>query len=112
MGLPRVAFIELTVFAGVYPLASGYMRATAGQDDRVKNQFEYEIHSMCISSPGLEDELNAIDADVYAVSCYVWNMGFIKRWLPTIIARRPDVYIVLGGPQVMNQGKRYLNPEN
>jgi putative methyltransferase len=112
MGLPRVAFIELTVFSGVYPLASGYMRAVAGEDERVKNAFKFEIHSICINNLRLEEQLNVIDADVYAISCYVWNMGFIKRWLPTLIARKPDVYIILGGPQVMNQDKRYLDPEN
>lgn len=88
------------------------MRAVAGQDERVKNRFEFEIHSMCINSSNFEQQLNAIDADVYAISCYVWNMGFIKRWIPSLIARKPDAYIILGGPQVMNQGERYLNPEN
>ena len=112
MGLRRVAFIEITVFSGVYPLASGYMRAVSGQDDRVKHSFEFEIHSVCINNSRLEEQLNAVDADVYAISCYVWNMGFIKRWLKTLIESRPNAYIILGGPQVMNQGERYLDPQN
>nr|UHJ79943.1 radical SAM protein [uncultured bacterium] len=112
MALPRVAFIELTVFSRVYPLASGYMRAAAGQDARVNRAFEFEIHSSCINNPRLLQELNAIDADVYAISCYVWNMGFVKRWLPTVIARKPDAHVILGGPQVMNQGAQYLDPSH
>ncbi|WP_158616691.1 B12-binding domain-containing radical SAM protein [Corallococcus sp. CA054B] len=108
----RVAFIELTVFAGVYPLASGYMRGVAEQNAAIKDACSFEIHSICINDNRFEDRLNAIDADVYAISCYVWNMGFVKRWLPTLTARKPHAHVILGGPQVMNHGARYLDPGN
>ena len=107
----KVAFIELTVFSGVYPLASGYMRAVAEQSVSVRTNFDFEINSICINDKGFEEELGHIEADVFAISCYVWNMGFIKRWLPELIARFPDAHIILGGPQVIKQGERYLIPE-
>ncbi|WP_375744288.1 cobalamin-dependent protein [Corallococcus interemptor] len=108
----RVAFIELTVFAGVYPLASGYMRGVAEQNAAIKDSCSFEIHSICINDNRFEDRLNAIDADVYAISCYVWNMGFVKRWLPTLTARKPHAHVILGGPQVMNHGAKYLDAGN
>ncbi|WP_437677692.1 cobalamin-dependent protein [Sorangium sp. So ce131] len=108
----RIAFIELTVFAGVYPLASGYMRAAATLNPKVTASCSFEIHSICINDERFEDKLNKIDADVYAISCYVWNMGFVKRWLPTLIARKPEAHVILGGPQVMNHAKQYLDPSN
>ncbi|OJH34849.1 B12-binding domain-containing radical SAM protein [Cystobacter ferrugineus] len=112
MANQRVAFIELTVFSGVYPLASGYMRGVAEQNPLIRESCSFEIHSICINDDRFEDKLNKIDADVYAISCYVWNMGFVKRWLPTLTARKPNAHIILGGPQVMNHGAQYLDPGN
>lgn len=108
----KVAFIELTVFAGVYPLASGYMRGVAAQNAKIRDSCTFEIHSLCINDDRIEDKLNKIDADVYALSCYVWNMGFVKRWLPTLTARKPNAHVILGGPQVMNHAMQYLDRSN
>lgn len=108
----RIAFIELTVFSGVYPLASGYMRTYCEQHPQVREAYDYSIHSICINNAGFEAELDQIDAEIYAISCYVWNMGFVRRWLPKLMARKPNARVILGGPQVMNQGKRYLGPDN
>lgn len=106
----RIAFIELTVFSGVYPLASGYMRGMAERDPRLSSS-TYAIHSLCVTDVHLERKLDAIEADVYAISCYVWNMGFVRRWLPALLAARPSARVILGGPQVMNHGATYLDPD-
>ena len=108
----KVAFVELTVFAGVYPLASGYMRGLAARNAQVEESFAFEFHSICVNDRSAEAALHEIDVDVYAVSCYVWNMGLVKRWLPALFARRPGARIILGGPQVMNQAARYLDRGN
>ena len=104
----RVAFIELHLFQGVYPLTSGYLQAAACQNEQIRNSFEFAMHSYCVKQPKLEDILLKIDADIFAVSCYVWNMGFIKSWLPKLISKSPQAQIILGGPQVLNNGSRYL----
>lgn len=108
----RIAFIELTVFAGVYPLASGYMRGLAMQNVNIKESCTFELNSICINDHSFEARLNEIDADVYAISCYVWNMGFVKQWVRTLSVRKPKARIILGGPQVMNQGMLYLDRSN
>lgn len=107
----KVAFIELSVFSGVYPLASGYMRAVASKLPEVKEACTFEIHSICINDDGFEAKLDTIDADVYAISCYVWNMAFVRRWLSKLCDRKPNAHFILGGPQVMNHASRYLHPE-
>lgn len=108
----RVAFFELSVFQGVFPLASGYLEATACRDPRVRETFEFEKHSFRVSSPGIAEKLDRVDADVYAFSCYVWNMGLVKRLLPRLFSRHPGAHVILGGPQVMNKPDRYLSPEH
>ncbi|MBF0288090.1 MAG: radical SAM protein [SAR324 cluster bacterium] len=108
----KVAFIELHAFQGVYPLASGYLQAVACQNPQVMEHFAFEAHSLCINDVTFEDKLNEMNADVYAFSCYVWNMGFIKRWLPILLEKQHNAQVILGGPQVMNKADRYLSPHH
>ena len=108
----QVALFEFSVFQGVFPLASGYLEATACRDPRIKETFEFEKYSFCVSSPDIAERLDETDADVYGFSCYVWNMGLVRRLLPALLARRPRAHIILGGPQVMNMADRYLSSEH
>lgn len=109
----RVAFFEFPVFRGVYPLASGYLEATACRNPQVKELFEFEKHSFPVNdSSGVEEIFDQIEADVYAFSCYVWNSGLVRRLLASLLSRRPDVHVILGGPQVMNKPDQYLDPKH
>jgi len=38
--------------------------------------------------------------DILGISCYIWNMSFIKQLLPTIKKILPQTTIILGGPEV------------
>ena len=108
----RVAFFEFSVFQGVFPLASGYLQSAACQDPRIRDAFEFEKHSVRVNAPESGGAVDQVDADIYAFSCYVWNMGLVRRLLPRLLARRPDAQVILGGPQVMNKAERYLMPEH
>ncbi len=110
--MKKVAFIELTVFPSVYPLASGYMETIAKQNSDIVENYEFKAHSICINEPTYEQEINSISADIFAISCYVWNTGFIKRWLPTLLQKLPNINVILGGPQVMNKAQEYLYPSD
>ena len=112
MSQMAVAFFEFPVFQGVFPLASGYLEGTARLDPRIREAFEFEKHSLTVTNPGIAEKLDAVEADVYAFSCYVWNMGLVKRLLTSLLARRPRAHVILGGPQVMNHAHRYLDPEH
>jgi radical SAM superfamily enzyme YgiQ (UPF0313 family) len=110
----RVTFLELTVFDGVAPLASGYMQAYACKDPELAAQLAFAKISLTATTPyeALLAELDRHPADVYGLSCYVWNTGAMRRVLADLLRTRPGAHFVLGGPQVMNQGARYLSPEH
>ncbi|MFO0756781.1 MAG: cobalamin-dependent protein [Byssovorax sp.] len=108
----KVTFVELTVFAGVLPLASGYMEAYCRKDPELAAALTFEKISLPIATP-YDDVLAALqksEADVYAFSCYVWNSGRVRRLIAALQETRPGAHYILGGPQVMNQGKKYLTP--
>jgi radical SAM superfamily enzyme YgiQ (UPF0313 family) len=108
----KVTFIELPIFSGVLPLASGYMEACCRKAPLLAATFLFEKISLEVKTP-YEHVLSALkksDADVYAFSCYVWNTGLVRRLLSALLEAKPQSYFVLGGPQVINQGARYLSP--
>jgi radical SAM superfamily enzyme YgiQ (UPF0313 family) len=108
----RVALFEFPVFSRGFPLASGYLEAFARTNPAVDSAFEFQKLTIPLKSPQIAHLVDEMDADVYAFSCYVWNMGLVRRILPTLLAHRPEALVVLGGPQVMNKGTRYLSAES
>jgi radical SAM superfamily enzyme YgiQ (UPF0313 family) len=104
----RVALFEFTVFQGIYPLASGYLEAAARADPDLREQYTFEKFSRAVDDPTIPAVVAAVDADIYAFSCYVWNMGLVRRLIRAVRASRPSAYIVLGGPQVMHRAHIYL----
>jgi radical SAM superfamily enzyme YgiQ (UPF0313 family) len=106
----RVALFEFPVFTGAIPLASGHLEARARLNPNIEEQFEFEKISIQVGTPNIEKIVATTDADVLGFSCYVWNTGLVKRLLPSLLARRPRPWIVLGGPQVINKAARYLDP--
>jgi radical SAM superfamily enzyme YgiQ (UPF0313 family) len=111
--MTKVAFVELPIIDRLVPLASGYMEAYARKDPKIREGVQFEKLSIVSTAPyeKVRDAVLAVPAEVYAFSCYVWNMGTIRRLLPELLAAQPNARIILGGPQVMEQGKRYLSPE-
>lgn len=114
MATRRVALIELPVFPGVVPLASGYMEAYSRKDPAIRDAYEFTKISLPVrtSLDELRSRCVEADADVYAFSCYVWNTRTVRTVAASLAAARPDVRIILGGPQVMHQGGRYLDPRH
>lgn len=109
----KVTFLELPVFAGVVPLASGYIEAYSRKDPLLAEAFDYEKISLPVKTPyaTILNTLERSDADVYAFSCYLWNTRLVRRLLDALLAAKPRARYVLGGPQVMHQGARYLTAE-
>ncbi|WP_405958980.1 cobalamin-dependent protein [Streptomyces sp. NBC_00868] len=108
----KVTIVELSVFERITPLVSGYLQAYASEDPEIRASYTFDNYSTSIKTPiteVLRDVLGR-QADVYAFSCYVWNMGSVQKLLPLIRQAQPDAEILLGGPQVMKHGLRYLDP--
>ncbi|MGH9349856.1 MAG: B12-binding domain-containing radical SAM protein [Vicinamibacterales bacterium] len=105
-----IAFVELPLFSGVIPLASGCMEAMCRRDPALRDACRFDKISLPVKTPyaDLCSILTAREADVYAFSCYVWNSGLVRRLLDALLAARPQSYFILGGPQVMHQAARYL----
>lgn len=109
----RVTFVELPVFSGVLPLASGYMEAYCRRDPRLADAFAFEKISLSVKTP-FEQVVSRVEqaaADVYAFSCYVWNTGMVRRLVDHVLTTDPRRYVILGGPQVMHQADQYLRPD-
>ncbi len=46
--------------------------------------------------------------NVLGISCYIWNMAFIKTLIPTLKKILPDTTIILGGPEVSYEAENLL----
>jgi radical SAM superfamily enzyme YgiQ (UPF0313 family) len=106
----RVTTVELSVYDNTVPLVAGYLQTYAAQDPLVTQRYEFDIYSRGLRTEVTEivGELLARGSDIYAFSCYVWNMGSIRRALETLLGRRPDAWYILGGPQVMRHAAEYV----
>ena len=93
------------------PLVSGYLQAYAMADEAIRGEYRFERYSAVAKAGGLgvAADLIKADADVYAFSCYVWNMGLVRSLVRAVRQAKPNAQIILGGPQVMSQGRRYLS---
>ncbi len=109
----KVVFVELTVYQGTMPLASGYMQAYASQDTAVRERCAFDKVSVIGETPFEEliADLRRRNGDVYAFSCYLWNIGLVRRLVAALNETHPDAYVMLGGPQVINCGEKYLSPQ-
>lgn len=109
--MKKVLLVELSVFERMTPLVSGYLQAYAMTDSTIRGEYRFERYSAVAKSPREEviRDLVLAAADVYAFSCYVWNMGLVRSVVAAIRQARPHAQIILGGPQVMSQAQRYLD---
>jgi hypothetical protein len=106
-----VTFVELSVYERITPLVSGYLQAYASADPGLRETYGFKQYTTSVKTPRdrILHELLAADSDIYALSCYVWNMGLVKALLPDLLQARPHARVILGGPQVMHHGSRYLD---
>ncbi|KUL39427.1 cobalamin-dependent protein [Actinoplanes awajinensis] len=103
--------MELTVFERVVPLASGYLEAYAKADSYLAQSYSFDKYVVEVSLPRKKviADLVAAAADVYALSCYVWNTGAMRKIATALREALPQAHIILGGPQVMHHPDRYLS---
>jgi len=109
----KVMFMLLNVDIDRYPLIPSYLEGYACLDPEIEKYWDFKSHinSNSISPARLESYMQENNADVYAFSCYVWNMGLIKKAIYSYLEKKPETNIILGGPQVTHQGEKYLCKE-
>jgi radical SAM superfamily enzyme YgiQ (UPF0313 family) len=49
--------------------------------------------------------------DIIGLSCYIWNIAFVKKLLPVLKKALPDAVVVLGGPEVSYNAGEILRDE-
>jgi tRNA A37 methylthiotransferase MiaB len=106
----KVVLTELNLYEEMVPLTSGYLETYAKTDPAVSAGFTFSTYTqhVDVDENRLYADLARRDADVYGFSCYVWNMGAIKRVAERLARDKPSARIVLGGHQAANHGERYL----
>jgi len=112
--MKTVTIVEISVFERITPLVAGYLQGYAQADPDVGPEYDFTVYSTSVKTP-LAEIVRAVlrtDSDIYAVSCYVWNMGLVRKLVAALRAARPQAHIILGGPQVMHHAGRYLDPSD
>lgn len=97
----RIALATQHANAAFSPLALLYLEAylvgRAGCDPAAIHLLEYDQSA---TPERVASEIAAVAPEVVGLSCYVWNVGTLMRACQLIREQRPDVRIVLGGPEV------------
>jgi hypothetical protein len=109
----HAVLVHINPFTSVTPLQGGYLKAYANADPNVRREWDITLYSTPIDTSAFKviEDLLRLSPDVIGFSCYVWNMGIVRRILPSLYALLPTTYIVLGGVQVVKQAKQYVRPE-
>ncbi|MFE3170879.1 KedN5 family methylcobalamin-dependent radical SAM C-methyltransferase [Amycolatopsis sp. NPDC059090] len=91
------------------PLASGYVKATALADDRIRSQAEITIHNFRgqTTLPAMANMLFSDTVpDVLAFSVLGWNYRSFGALAETFKQLNPDGWVIFGGTHVAEQAQR------
>lgn len=79
---------------------------------------EYESHISILETTINTNENEIIKSiynekpDIIGISCYIWNMSFVKQLIPTLRKILPHTTLILGGPEVSYEGEYLLETLN
>jgi radical SAM superfamily enzyme YgiQ (UPF0313 family) len=83
------------------PLALLYLKASLISRLRLRGDDVAVLEFPDSASPGdIAERILALEPDVLGLSCYVWNITALNTVCRLVKARRPQMRIVLGGPEV------------
>lgn len=57
----------------------------------------------------MEEDILAMEVDVVCFSCYIWNIQHIRTLIQNLKAKRPNIHIVVGGPEVSYESYELLD---
>lgn len=58
---------------------------------------------------GIVDDLLATDCDIVGLSVYIWNVERMERLVAMLKQRKPNLILIVGGPEVMYEPEHFLN---
>jgi hypothetical protein len=105
-----VTFVEFPSWDDVIPLVSGYLQVYSQEDPVIRDACTFTMYtqSIPIDVTTVARELADLNSDVYAFSCYMWNIRSVARVLSALLHSRPSAKFILGGPQVINHAATYV----
>lgn len=109
-----VTLVEINVYEKMTPLVSGYLQAYACKDAHLRNTFRFDTITTTRQTPvrAIARDLANRGSDLYAFSCYLWNIGLVKSLVKALGETNPDARVLLGGPQVMHHAAELLRPDD
>ncbi len=119
MSRQKVLFLQLpippvgpTAIRGNVPLAAGYLIMYA-KHCGLDQDYDFSILEPSLanqlSEQGLVDEILGRNPDIVAFSCYLWNIDRSLWIAQALRAQRPNLTIVIGGPEVTADNQWVLN---
>jgi radical SAM superfamily enzyme YgiQ (UPF0313 family) len=119
MSRRRILFVQLPIppvgpqpIRGNVPLAAGYLVLFARRRG-LDRDFDFSILPPKIANTysdlGLVEAILAENPSVVGFSCYLWNIDRTLWIAERLKARRPDLLIVLGGPEISGDNSWVLN---
>lgn len=110
----RIVLVEFSIY-DQYPLVSGYLHAFAAADPDIAAEFDFVYVSKEVSRVDYLETLKALkklNPSVLCFSCYVWNMGLVRKLVDALKVEPSIELIILGGHQVSHQITRYVGPHD
>lgn len=108
----RVVMIEFSIY-DQFPLVSGYLHGYAAADADVAAAFEFVYFTREVERVKYSETLAAIRAlrgHIVCFSCYVWNIGLVKRLVADLRQDPTIERIILGGHQISHHIEHYVEP--
>ena len=85
--MKKICIVELGQYEHMVPLVGGYLEAYATRDPLLKSSYKFEKYCATprIDSTSLMRNLLNTQADIYAFSCYIWNIGVMMSLLRELV---------------------------
>lgn len=102
-------FVRKPPSIALVAVASSYVHSAlapwclkAGVEAYARTSCQIQVVEGTINEPvdRVADRIIAVNPGILGLSCYIWNITFIKELLPLLRQALPDTVIVLGGPEV------------
>lgn len=108
--MKKASLVELTAFDKIIPLATAYLKSYASKDPEITANFSLDMYVAPVAADrdSVAADLESSGSDIYAFSCYLWNMELVRWLLDRLLRARPGAQFILGGPQVMSHAAHYV----
>lgn len=94
-----------------HTLAIGYLKAYADAQPELLERYDSVMVERTVHEPlaAQVSEILGHEPAIVAFSCYLWNFSRVSALCRAIKAARPDLRIILGGPEVSVRGPSVLS---